>query len=166
MRMYYWLKAKHSNLSARESIGKYVLNTYLTQYTDTRKTWGLYGVKLIPMTAIERKRYLIKWPKKRNPYLEYGTTQMRVADEIPVSQSEHIWRGHSEQSAYAVARLERLELVAHKCEECGSSEGYLHGHHVVPQRENGKHTVSNLRIFCEPCHVKTYSGSKESRPIP
>lgn len=111
MRMYYWLKAKHSNLSARESVGKYVLNTYLTQYTATRKTWGLHGVKLIPMTAIERKRYLIKWPKERNPYLEYGTSQMRVTDEIPVSDS-------------------------------------------------------NLRILCEPCHVKTYSGSKGSGPIP
>jgi len=69
VRMYYWLKAKHSNLSARESVGKYIMNTYLTQYTNTRKTWGMHSVKLIPMTTIECKRYLIKWPKERNPYL-------------------------------------------------------------------------------------------------
>jgi RNA-directed DNA polymerase len=166
MRMYYWLKAKHSNLSARESIGKYVVQTYLTQYTDTRKTWGLHGLKLVPMTDIERKRYRIRWPKERNPYLEYGTTQMRVTDELPLPDPEHIWHGHSEQGAYAVARLERLERVGHKCEECGRSEDYLHAHHVVPQRENGKHTVNNLRILCEACHVKTYSRKVKSRPIP
>jgi len=157
MRMYYWLKAKHSNLSARESIGKYVVQTYLTQYTDTRKTWGLHSAKLMPMTDVERKCYLIRWPKERNPYLEYGAIHMRIADEVPLPQAAGIWRGCSEQSAYAVARLERLELVAHKCEECGKSEGYLHAHHVVPQRENGKHAVDNLRILCEACHVKTYS---------
>ncbi len=157
MRMYYWLKAKHSNLSARESVGKYVVTTYLTQHSSTRKTWGMHGVKLVPMTTIERKHYLIKWPKERNPYLEYGVTQMKVNDELPIQEPEHIWRGHSEQSAYAVARLERLELVGHKCEECGSSEGYLHAHHVIPQRENGKHTVDNLCMLCESCHTKTYS---------
>jgi len=157
MRIYYWLKAKHSNLSARESIKKYVVSTYLTQYTKTRKTWGMHGIKLVPITTIERKRYRINWPKERNPYLEYGTTQIKVSDEVPIAGPEHIWRGHSEQSAYAVARLERLERVGHKCEECGSNEGYLHGHHVVPQREEGKHTVDNMRILCEPCHIKTYS---------
>lgn len=158
MRMYYWFKAKHSNLSATQSIGKYVLSTYLTHYTPTRKTWGMHGVKLIPMTTIERKRYHIKWPKERNPYLEYGKTQMRINDELPVPEAAHLWRGYSEQSAYSVARLERLALVGHRCEECGRSSGYLHAHHVVPQRENGRHTVENLRILCESCHIKTYSG--------
>ena len=126
-------------------------------YTSTRKTWGMYGVKLVPMNTIERKQYLIKWPKEGNPYLEYGVSQMRITDEVPLQSPEHIWRGHSVQSAYAVARLERLELVGHKCEECGRTDGYLHAHHVVPQRERGKHTVDNLRILCEPCHIKTYS---------
>jgi RNA-directed DNA polymerase len=158
MRLYYWLKAKHSNLSATQSIGKYVLSTYLAQFTPTRKTWGMHGVKLIPMSTIDRKRYHIRWPKERNPYLEPGKTQMRIRDEVPIPEAAHLWRGHTEQSAYSVARLERLELVGHKCEECGSSSGYLHAHHVVPQRENGRHTVDNLRILCESCHIKTYSG--------
>ncbi|MDQ6661080.1 MAG: reverse transcriptase domain-containing protein [Chloroflexota bacterium] len=156
-RLYYWLKAKHSNLSARESVKKYVVSTYLTQYNGTRKVWGMYGVKLLPMTTIKRKSYCIQWPSERNPYLEYGISQMKVTDEIPIPQLEHVWRGHSEQSAYAIARLERLEQVGHQCEECGSSEGYFHAHHVVPQREHGKHTIENLRILCEPCHIKTYS---------
>lgn len=166
MRMYYWLKAKHSNLSARESVKKHVVQTYLTQYTSTRKTWGLYGVKLVPITTYERKRYRIQWPEERNPYLEYGTTQMAVKEKTPLSEPNHLWKGHSEQSAYAVSRLERLAQVGYKCEECGSTEGYLHAHHVVPQREHGKHTVDNLRILCESCHIKTYSGSKERRPVP
>jgi len=157
MRLYYWLKARHSNLSARESIKKFVLQNYLTQFTPARKTWGVHGVKLIPATSISRKRYYIRWPKERNPYLSYGETQQKVTDDVPLPDSKHIWRGHSEQSAYAIARLERLAQVGHKCEECGSSEGYLHAHHVIPQRKNGPHTVGNLRILCERCHVKTYS---------
>ncbi|MDQ2713374.1 MAG: reverse transcriptase domain-containing protein [Chloroflexota bacterium] len=90
MRMYYWLKAKHSNLSARESVKKHVVQTYLTQYTGTRKTWGLDGTQLLPMTTIERKRYAIHWPQERNPYLEYanatGATQRQVAEETPLRE--------------------------------------------------------------------------------
>jgi group II intron reverse transcriptase/maturase len=156
MRMYYWLKAKHSNISARASVKKYVTKTYLTRYRRT-KTWGVYGAKLVPMTTIKRKRYYINWSKEGNPYLEYGTTQLRVTDPVPIPDPEYIWRGHSEQSAYAVARLERLEQVGHRCEECGSMDGYLHAHHVIPRRQDGKHHASNLRILCERCHVKTYS---------
>lgn len=166
MRMYYWLKAKHSNLSVHESVKKHVVQKYLTQYTGTRKTWGIYGAKLVPMTSFERKRYYIRWPRERNPYLEYGTNQIAVREELPVPSPGHFWKGHSQQSAYAVSRLERLEQVGYKCEECGSTDGYLHAHHVVPQRENGKHTVDNLRILCESCHIKTYSRGKESNPVP
>lgn len=159
MRMYYWLKAKHSNLSARMSVKKYVMETYLTRYGNSR-TWGVQGVKLLPMTTIKRKRYRIKWPREGNPYIGYGTTQLRITDEVPIPATEHIWRGHSEQSAYAVARLERLEQVGHRCEECGSAETYLHAHHIIPKRKGGRHTASNLRILCEKCHVKVYSDDK------
>ncbi|MDQ2903488.1 MAG: reverse transcriptase domain-containing protein [Chloroflexota bacterium] len=92
MRMYYWLKAKHSNLSARESVKKHVVQTYLTPYTGTRKTWGIDGAQLLPMTTIERKRYSIRWPQERNPYLEYGnaTAQIQFAEETPLRELWHI----------------------------------------------------------------------------
>ncbi len=159
MRMYYWLKAKHSNVSAKMSVGKYVIRKYLIRYKN-HNTFGVHGIKLVPMTTIKRQKYRIKWPKERNPYLDYGSTQMSITDITPVPESEGLWRGNSEQSAYAIARLERLEQVGHKCEECGSTQGYLHAHHVILKSRGGKHTVENLRILCEQCHIKTYSDKR------
>jgi len=88
MRMYYWLKAKHSNMSARQSVKKYVMAEYKTTYSKTG-TWGCHGVKLIPMTAIERNYYRINWPE-RNPYLEHDKSSLVYHDEAPIPDERHI----------------------------------------------------------------------------
>ncbi|HEY0757035.1 MAG TPA: reverse transcriptase domain-containing protein [Ktedonobacteraceae bacterium] len=162
MRVYYWLKARHSNLSARESVKKHVLQTYLTHYTPTRKTWGIAGVKLVPIDTIEHKRYSIHWPEERNPYLQYSLAHLRVTDEVPLPDPTHSWRGHAEPDAYAVARLERLDQIGHRCEECASTEGVLQTYRSAPPREHGKHRADNLRVLCEGCYSKTYSGGRKS----
>lgn len=156
LRMYKWLKAKHSNLSATRSVKGYVVRQYLRRYKG-RLSWGVYGLGLVPMDSIPRLRYRIVWPAERNPYLEYGSTQMKVTDSVPVPDPQNVWRGTSEQSAYAVARLERLAEVGYKCEECGGKEGYLHAHHVKHQKDGGRHTKGNLRIVCEQCHQEKHA---------
>jgi 5-methylcytosine-specific restriction endonuclease McrA len=109
------------------------------------------------MDSIRMKKYYPNWPAERNPYLEYGRTQMVVTDPVPVPDEQHVWRGNSEQGAYAVSRLQRMTEVGHKCEECGGSEGYLHAHHVVQQKDGGRHTKGNLRIVCDRCHRKKHA---------
>lgn len=154
MRMYYWLKKKHSNLSATKSVKSHVLKTFLRRDKKGWLSWMVYGKSLKRLIDIPRDKYKFAWPKSGNPYLEYGSTHMMIADHVPLPSSETIWRGHSEQGAYAVSRLERLAEVGYSCEECGSKKGFLHAHHVIPQRKGGSHHKSNLQILCEECHQK------------
>jgi RNA-directed DNA polymerase len=161
-RMYHWLKAKHSAMSAHRSVKAYVVRTYRTK-RGKRHVWGIYGVKLVPMTSITRKRYYIKWPEGGNPYFNRAN-QLVTKDDVPLPDRKQLWRGHSEQSAYAVERLKRMEQVGHKCEVCGATMR-LQAHHRKPQQEDGNHTTINLQILCETCHIKTYSDNVLPGPV-
>lgn len=161
-RVYHWLKAKHSALSAHRSVKAYVVRNYRVR-RGNRHVWGVHGVKLVPLTSIARKRYYIKWPEGGNPYLTQ-TNLLVTKDDVPLPDPEQLWRGNSAQSAYAVERLKRMEQVGHKCEECGTTVR-LQAHHRKPQREGGNHTSINLQILCEACHIKTYSANVPPGPV-
>lgn len=164
MRIFYWLKAKHSNVSAKRSVKAYVTQTYLTKRTIRGKkvtTWGYGGSYYKPMwIAVKRGYYRINKPKNGNPYLEDGAFNLTQKDEIPLSDT--YWRGNSSQSAYSIARMDKLREVGYKCEECGSSDE-LDAHHIVPKSKGGKHTVSNLKILCKVCHVSQHSESNKRK---
>lgn len=149
-RLYRWLKAKHSNVSARGSVGKFVIRQYRRRLNG-RVYWVVYGLRLQPMDKIKRKKYYVCWPEGGNPYLDDGKSSRQVIDPVPVPDEKHLWRGNSPQGAYAVARLERLAEVGYKCEECGSVVK-LHAHHAVHQKDGGGHTKENIKILCRKCH--------------
>ena len=154
-RVYLWLRYKHSNVSARESVRQYVLKNYKRKHPQWGYTWQVYGTSLRPMWATKIKRYRIKWPKPRNPYLSYGSGSLIYKDESPILQ--HVWNGSSPQGAYAIARMQRLEMVGNKCERCASTD-QLHAHHVIAKSKGGKHTVGNLVILCQQCHKQVHKS--------
>jgi hypothetical protein len=47
--------------------------------------------------------------------------------------------------------LDRLSGGA--CADCGTTEGEIHGHHIVPQARGGKHTLRNGVLLCKSCHA-------------
>jgi group II intron reverse transcriptase/maturase len=152
-RMFLWLRYKHSNVSARESVMKYVLKTYKRKHPKWGRTWQVYGTTLRPMWATKIRRYRINWPQEGNPYLAYGTGSLIYKDQVPIP--DKVWNGSSPQGAYAYARMQRLELVGYQCEKCGSTE-QLNAHHIVPRKQGGKHTVGNLTILCATCHKQEH----------
>lgn len=161
MRFYYWLKAKHSNVSAKGSIGKYVVRKYLRPVTIKRKTFKTWFISkkvfIRPMWLTKIRRYRINRPKSGNPYLEDGDFSHKVPEDNPLPST--FWQGNTSQSAYAVARLDKLRMVNYQCEACGSRVS-LEAHHIVFQSDNGKHSVSNLKILCAVCHQTLHSGKQ------
>ncbi len=154
MRVYRWLRRKHSNVSARGSVGKFVVERYLRRRTfkgtsKSARTWVAHGQALRPMWLIRRRRYYIKNPG--NPYIEpdeQGVPAYRP--ETPFV--DLTWTGRTSQSKYARARAERLVEVGHRCEVCGSQED-LQAHHTAPQSLGGAQGKRNIRILCRACHI-------------
>lgn len=163
IRFYQWLRVKHSNLRSHMSVQKFVMQTYYRTY----KGFGTFGVStasVVPMSTLVGPYYRItSWPKSGNPYLEKGHQQMVVGDPVPLPEPEQIWRGNTSQSAYALARLDRLEIAGHKCEKCGSTQGPLHADHVKPKSEGGGHSVTNLQILCSVCHQEKTAHDARSK---
>lgn len=159
IRLYKWFKAKHSNMSAKVSVKKFVIKTYLKRGLSKQK-WSLYGVPLQPMIDIRRQQYWLRLPKSGNVYLEEERYQLSFKEEIPIKNEENTWNGGStSQSQYSVARLIRLERVGHKCEKCQETSG-LEAHHIIPQKDHGSHCVDNLVILCNTCHRETHKSSR------
>jgi len=63
-RAYRFLRAKHSNVSAKQSVEKYVIQTYKD---FAKHTWIAHGVRLKRFG--KTKRYKVNWIKQ-NPYIE------------------------------------------------------------------------------------------------
>ncbi|MDJ0717136.1 MAG: group II intron reverse transcriptase/maturase [Prochloraceae cyanobacterium] len=83
-RMYLWLRKKHANVSSKMSVQKYVLQTYLVKDTRGWKTWGYAGVNLRHTYETKLAKYKIKWGEQRNPYLDYGCSQMKAEEDKPI----------------------------------------------------------------------------------
>ena len=90
-RMYLWLKKKHSNVSAKMSVSKFVCRTYLTTSSKGWKTWGYAGVNLRHTYETKHSRYRVNWGKERNPYLDYDAFQRFIKEEKPLE--DNIWNG-------------------------------------------------------------------------
>jgi RNA-directed DNA polymerase len=154
-RIYYWLKYKHANVSAKGSIGKHVINRYLKRHKAWGQKWHVHGTWEYPMWAIKIRRYRINRPKTGNPYLEQADISLSSKAETPLEPN--VWIGTSPQRQWAIARMERLESVDYRCERCGSRVN-LNAHHAQPRKDGGKHTVENLVILCDTCHIQAHDG--------
>ncbi len=154
-RFYYWLKYVHSNVSAKGSIGKYVINKYMARNPKGWRLYKVHGVWEKPMYSVKLKRYRINWPKTGNPYLAEEDISLSYREETPLPNK--IWSGTSPQRKWAVARMERLAKAGYKCEQCESSDE-LEAHHVIARKDGGHHTVNNLRVLCKSCHDQVHKG--------
>ena len=155
MRIYHWLRYKHSNVSAKGSVGKYVIMKYLGRHPRTgHNCWHVYGMWLKSLTDTRMKRYRINWPENGNPYLEpENYSRLTYVESVPIKANA--WTGESQQRSWAVARQERLMMVGNRCEECGSTKA-LDAHHVISRSDGGSNSVGNLTIRCEACHKKVH----------
>jgi 5-methylcytosine-specific restriction endonuclease McrA len=44
-----------------------------------------------------------------------------------------------------------------KCTRCGSKRN-LHYHHVIPWHVSHSHSIGNIRLLCERCHLLVHKG--------
>lgn len=54
---------------------------------------------------------------------------------------------------------EVIKRNGNQCDKCGSRI-HLHLHHIKPLSKGGSNKISNLKLLCEDCHLKTH-GRKE-----
>jgi len=62
-----------------------------------------------------------------------------------------------------------VEALGGECWNCGS-KGNLEIHHILPLKDGGADSLSNLSVLCEYCHGsetrgKTYAGSQLQRQL-
>lgn len=163
LNVYYWLKAKHANVSSKGSVANYVLKNYLRR--DARGSlWQYHGTSVKRMYTVPRNYYRIKWPKGGNPYLE-GNAVDTAAEKVPLPENESVWTGRTGQAPYATARAKKLISTGYSCEECGSGEN-LHAHHVQAKVDGGSHAEANIKILCLECHKLTSSYGRNKADSP
>lgn len=56
-------------------------------------------------------------------------------------------------------------LTNKRCENCGARKK-LQRHHVVSVRNGGTHSVSNIKILCENCHIDEHPHLQKRRKKP
>lgn len=49
------------------------------------------------------------------------------------------------------------------CQECGTQEGILECHHIIPRSKRGPDKPDNLILLCSSCHAKTHKKNKLDR---
>ncbi len=80
MRMFQWLRAKHSNVKARRSVRRYVIKNYRVEH-EGRATWGADRQVLISMRKLRRHGYTPQICG--NPYLEGGPVEPVLLEQTP-----------------------------------------------------------------------------------
>jgi 5-methylcytosine-specific restriction endonuclease McrA len=77
---------------------------------------------------------------------------------LPKGEQHHNWKGGG-IGGYRGAMWTRNRRLARKrdkntCQHCGTAEGYLSVHHIVPWRVSHDSSLKNLVTLCGSCHMK------------
>jgi group II intron reverse transcriptase/maturase len=155
-----WLQKKHSGMSR-----KALYQRYMRQTPEGRKALGYGKVFLKEMETIPQQRYYQPSGGRTNLYLTVELPNLTIHPEEPIETD--MWTGTTTQNAYAIARQDLLMQKGAQCQRCGRTcppEG-LHVHHMIAQREGGKHNEANLQLYCQSCHAQTESYGRPRRKI-
>lgn len=55
------------------------------------------------------------------------------------------------KSEYTI--LQELRIMQQTCQHCGSSQGHLEAHHIVPRQIEINNDTNNLVMVCRKCHI-------------
>lgn len=78
-------------------------------------------------------------------------------------ENHYNWKGGGSRSlgrfAWRRLRAQVLERDGHACTICGTTEGQLIAHHIVPFDKGGPDTLDNLSTVCRACHINIHRDS-------
>jgi len=67
---------------------------------------------------------------------------------------------HRNEPGYPIDWVNRRKEIErrsnYKCAFCGCTSDKYHIHHIIPLSKSGDHSLSNLELLCEDCHISKH----------
>ncbi len=61
---------------------------------------------------------------------------------------------------WATVSKETKQRCNNRCVDCGTTNGPIHAHHIIPKTKGGTDHAFNLIALCETCHCKRHPKNK------
>ena len=119
--------------------------------THNKECWIAPSIKQKKEAILRVIRQINKWINIDNIMLEDVAIDIRA-----LTDGKRLYRWQYQKSNKLDNNIRKAVILRDKCkcQMCGKENTILEVHHIIPRRDNGANTLSNLITLCSNCHSK------------